>query len=55
MTDDDLPPSLFMAASQVLKALKPLPDDDARRRVIRAAAILLEVDLGAVGLREIER
>ncbi len=55
MTDDELPPSLFMAASQVLKALKPLPDDEARRRVIRAAAILLEVDLAAVGLREIER
>jgi hypothetical protein len=55
MSDDDLPPSLFLAASQVLKALKPLPDDDARRRVIRAAAILLQLDLDAVGLREITR
>jgi len=52
---DELNESLFDAATKVVKALKPLPDDEARRRVIRAAAILLQVNLDAVGLQEIER
>ena len=44
----------FKVAVQVVDALKPLPDHGARVRVLRAAAILLGVDLAAVGLREID-
>jgi hypothetical protein len=55
MTDDVLAPPLFDVALKVMRALKPLPDADARRRVIRAAALLLNVELETVGLREIDR
>ena len=54
MTDAD-ESNLYPVAMSVLRILKPLPDNATRLRVIRAAALLLNVDLEAVGLRENER
>jgi len=51
--NDETELHLFHVAQKVLAALRPLPDDDARRRVIQAAAILLDIDLTAVPLRTI--